>query len=157
MILVFFGTIIAFIMTTRYALVVTGAYKDPILASFQHYGEEQIFSPPVALVVWATVLIYISLYWYFNPSLVFGIGLMAVIPLGALHGIFRQMLHTHKDFLRQYPQWAYEIIQMTDREERRRIAFMWLALPTSTRMIYNANNHHFRQWVEQVLLTVSNK
>lgn len=155
MILIFVLTIMTFTMTARYTLVLFGTYKDPILASFECYGEEKIFSPPIALLLWASAFIYVCLYWYFNPSFVFGIGLLVGIPIGAAHGILIEILRKHKDRLQQYPRWSYDLIQMTDREERRRIAYLWLSLPASTRMIYNTNNHHFHQWVEQVLLTVS--
>lgn len=148
-------TVLTFIMTARSMLVLLGAYKDPLLANFEKYGEEHFFSPLITLIFWAGIFIYLSLYWYFPPATVFGLGLFIIIPLGSLYGIIIRGVKKYKEFFSQHPRWFYELLQMTDREERRRIAYMWLFLPASTRMLYNANNHLFRQWVEQVVLTVA--
>ena len=148
-------TLLTFTMVVRSFFVLIGAYKDPLLASFEQYGEEHIFSPLLVFTLWSVVFMYVSLYWYFSSELVFGLGMMIAIPLFALSGVFIRLLHKYKDTLRMYPRWCHHLIQNTDREERRRIAYMWLFLPPSTRMVYNTNNHLFFQWVEQVLLTVA--
>lgn len=148
-------TIIIFIMTARSGLVLLGMYKDPLLASFETYGDESFSSPLFSMIIGTASLLYLSLYWYFPPSLIFGMGLVIIIPLASLYSVMTDLLKKYKHIFNKYPRWLYELLQMTDREERRRIAYMWLFLPPSTRMIYNANNYLFRQWVEQVLLTVA--
>lgn len=148
-------SIIIFSLVVRSFFVLIGAYKDPLLASFEQYGPEHIFSPLLMFFVWSSAFIYVSLYWYISSEIVFSIGLIIAIPLLASFNLIMRLLHKYKDVLRMYPRWCHQLIENTDREERRRIAYMWLFLPPSTRMIYNTNNHLFRQWVEQVLLTVA--
>ena len=147
--------ILAFVMLVRSVLMIIGMYKDPLLASFETYGQEHFFSPAVTLVIWSAIFLYFFLFWYVPGELMFAIGLFVVIPLGSLYGILMRLLKKYQTKLSQYPRWLYELMEMTDRDERRRIAYMWLFLPASTRMIYNANNYLFRQWAEQVLLTVA--
>ncbi len=149
-------TTFTFLMMVRSVFVVSGTYKDPVLASFERYGEEErIFSPPISLLIWGACFAYVSLYWYISGSIAMALGIFTVILVGSLHKVASDLLHKYKDFFRKYPPWYDEIIQMTDREERRRIAYMWLFLPAKTRMVYNTNNVLFKQWVEQVLLTVA--
>lgn len=148
-------TFITFFMTVRSVFIMAGTYKDPVLASFERYGDEHIFSPPISLFFWASCFIYVSLYWYINGSAVIVLGVAILIPLGISYSFIYDFIHKNKRFFRKYPQWYDEIIENTDREERRRIAYLWLFLPPSTRMVYNSNNTLFKQWVEQVLLTVS--
>ena len=52
----------ALMMTLRAFLIVMGTYKDPVLASFEHYGEEKIFSPMFSLTVWVTLTGAVSAY-----------------------------------------------------------------------------------------------
>ncbi|MGJ3238362.1 MAG: hypothetical protein ACFE0Q_06620 [Anaerolineae bacterium] len=148
-------TIITFIMSARAFLVVIGAYKDPLLASFEHYGEEQVFSPLLALIIWTTAFIYMSLYWYIDPVVVFLLGIFVILPIAFVYQFSNRWLYDRREWLLQYPRWYHQLIENTDREERRRIAYLWLFLPPSTRMVYNANTALFWQWVEQVLLTVA--
>ncbi|MEM9951092.1 MAG: hypothetical protein AAF846_05815 [Chloroflexota bacterium] len=155
MILLLSLTIITFAMTVRALFVVVGGYKDPLLATFEQYGEEQIFSPILMLIAWSASFVYIVLYWYIDPAVVFGIGLLILIPLAGSFHFIVAFVRKYDHIMRMYPRWYYQLIQMTDREERRRIAYMWLFLPPSTRMIYNSNNTLFWQWVEQVLMTVA--
>lgn len=155
MILLIFLTAFTFIMMVRSVFVVSGTYKDPVLASFERYGEERIFSPSIALLVWAGCFAYVSLYWYVSGSVAMVLGVVILVLAGSLHSAISELVHKYKNFLRKYPPWYDEIVQMTDREERRRIAYMWLFLPAKTRMVYNTNNVLFKQWVEQVLLTVA--
>lgn len=155
MLLKFAFTLIAFIMTVRSLFVIFGGYKDPLLATFQHYGEERMFSPVVFFIIWSATFAYSLLYWYLESALAFGIGLMIIVPIMSLFPVIVKLVHKYDNITRKYPSWYYDLIQMTDREERRRVAYMWLFLPPSTRMTYNANNTLFWQWVEQVLVTVA--
>jgi hypothetical protein len=148
-------TIITFTMTVRTFLIVIGAYKDPVFASFENYGDERIFSPMFSLVAWAISFAYMMLFWYINPGLAFSVGLIIGIPLVAFRDIFEAMVYEHHQAFRIFPLWYHELVINTDREERRRLAYMWLQLPPRTRMIYNTHTVLFLQWVEQVLVTIS--
>jgi hypothetical protein len=148
-------TLIALTMTIRSLLVVIGAYKDPILASFEDYGNERIFSPMFSLMLWSLLLAYTALYWYLEAGIAVALGIMLGVPVAAFKDNFYSFLDRHPMLFRTFPRWYYELVKTTDREERRRLAYMWLRLPIKTRMIYNSQISLFKQWVEQVILTIS--
>jgi len=155
MLLLSIVTIIALSMTIRSLLIVIGAYKDPVLASFEEYGSERIFSPVFSLILWTFLMAYIMLYWYFEAGVALALGITFGVPIAALKDTFLDFLDKHPMLFRTFPRWYYDMVKRTDREERRRIAYMWLRLPIRTRMIYNAQPSLFNQWVEQVILTIS--
>ena len=148
-------TLIALSMTIRSLLVVIGAYKDPVLASFEDYGSERIFSPMFALLVWSLLLAYTALYWYLEAGIAVALGIVVGVPVAAFKDNFYALLDSHPMLFRTFPRWYYDLVKTTDREERRRLAYMWLRLPIKTRMIYNSQMSLFNQWVEQVILTIS--
>lgn len=155
MLLLSIVTLIALSMSIRSLLIVIGAYKDPVLASFEEYGSERIFSPVSHLILWSSTLAYIMLYWYFEAGLALALGIIFVVPIAAFKDNFISFLENHPLLFRSFPRWYFDLVLRTDREERRRIAYMWLRLPIKTRMIYNAQRTLFNQWVEQVILTIS--
>lgn len=153
---IYLVTIATLIMTLRAFLMVLGAYKDPILSTFEAYGpDEPVFSPFYSLVAWALITLYIVMFLYFNMGLIFGIGLFVLIPIVAFRFEMERLLKRYQSIFCSFPRWYLELIQSTDREERRRIAFLWLRLPLRTRMLYNTNSHYFHLWVDQVLLTIA--
>lgn len=148
-------TFITLGMTIRALLIVIGAYKDPVLASFEEYGNERIFSPMFSLILWSLLMAYMMLYWYFEAGLALVLGIAVAVPAAAFKDNFFAFLDKHPLLFRTFPRWYFDLVKMTDREERRRIAYMWLRLPIKTRMLYNAQRSLFNQWVEQVILTIS--
>lgn len=155
MFFLFIITVFAFAMAVRAFLVVIGVYKDPVFTSFEDYGEERIFSPMFSFVSWGGFFAYIMLFWYLNPGVAFSLGLIIVLPLTATRATFLDMLYKYHESFRIFPLWYYRLVQNTDRQERRRLAYLWLRLPLKTRMIYNTHTILFEQWVEQVLVTIS--
>jgi hypothetical protein len=143
------------VMTMRAFLVVIGAYKDPILSSFEHYGEERIFSPLYSLLGWMALSVYLSLYFLVAPGLAFGIGVVFVLPIISLRDYITEGLQRYRWTMWMFPRWYADLAQRTDREERRRIAYLWLRLPLRTRLLYNTQTVFFRHWVDQVLLTIA--
>ncbi len=142
-------------LALRSFLIVVGAYKDPVLASFENYGAEIIYSPLLGLVAWVSLFLYLSLFWFIPAEIVMGFGFLLLIPVGWFREKIREMVLQHHQWFRFLPRWYYELVLRTDREERRRIAYLWLYLPLRTRMLYNAHNDLFMQWVEQVLMTIA--
>jgi hypothetical protein len=108
-----------------------------------------------SFVAWILILGYAMLFWYTNAGTAFVLGLVLGLPLIAIRETFLEMLYKHHEIFRIFPLWYYRLVQNTDREERRRLAYMWLRLPTKTRMTYNTHTVLFDQWVEQVLVTIS--
>lgn len=148
-------TVTVTIMTIRSLLVVMGTYKDPLLATFEIYGQPYTAKPILSLLIWLAILSYVMLFWYMHSAFVFAVGIMIVIPYGALHHPTLRLIKKYEKELCQFPHWYNDLIHMTDRHERRRIAYLWLRLPVATRMIYNVNHASFKLWVEQVLLTIA--
>ncbi|MEO0596943.1 MAG: hypothetical protein AAF126_12585 [Chloroflexota bacterium] len=148
-------TIAALIMALRAIFVVAGVYKDPVLATFEVYGEERFFSPLLMLITWVGAFAYVFLYWYLDPTVLFTIGMILLFPIIGLHQPILKFVSRHPEFFEQYPRWYQQLLDVTDRDERRRIAYLWLFLPPATRMIYNVNTPSFMHWMEQVLLTVN--
>jgi hypothetical protein len=148
-------TLIALTMTIRSLLIVIGAYKDPVLTSFEDYGNERVFSPMFSLMLWSLLLAYTALYWYLEAGIAVALGIMLGVPVAAFKDNFYSFLDSHPMVFRSFPRWYYDLVKNTDRDERRRLAYMWLRLPIKTRMIYNSQPSLFNQWVEQVILTIS--
>jgi len=154
--LLYIIVLVILIMTIRSFLIVIGAFKDPILASFEKYGEnETIFSPIYGLIMWTLLAIYLALFIFIDSDLIFGIGVAIALPLAILRDQAQNFLQKHHTLFRVFPRWYFELAKRTDRNERRRIAYLWLRLPYRTRMIYNTNTVYFYQWVDQVILTIA--
>jgi len=142
-------------MTLRAFLIVIGTYKDPVLASFENYGEEQIFSPIYSLMIWGGAFFYVLLFVYFGAGLIVVLGLLLLILGTAFKDYFQHLLHKYHTSFRVLPRWYFDLARRTDREERRRIAYLWLRLPYKTRLLYNARSEHFHKWVDLVLLSIT--
>lgn len=155
MIILVIPTVATFIMTIRAFLIVVGIYKDPVLASFEDYGTERIFSPTFSLFAWGCAFAYFMLYWFISAGAALSVGLVIGFPLAAFRDTFVRMLYEHQRSFRIFPTWYYQLVENTDREERRRLAYLWLRLPARTRMIYNTHTSIFRLWVEQTLVTIA--
>lgn len=146
---------ISLFMTLRSALVIVGLYKDPVLASFENYGEERVYSPMVWLVIWMGLTAYLALFLVIAAPAVFTVGLVAMLPLSALHKQLEETVKAQSEIFRRFPAWYYQLAERTNREERRRIAYLWLRLPSRTRSLYNARQERFEQWVDLVLTTIA--
>ncbi|MDQ7026174.1 MAG: hypothetical protein Q9P44_11530 [Anaerolineae bacterium] len=142
-------------MTLRSFLIVLGTYKDPVLASFEHYGEEKVSSPIFTLIVWATLFLYFALFLYYRAGILFILGLVTGTMLASMRDRLDDWRSKYHAIFRMFPRWYFELVQRTDREERRRIAYLWLRLPLQTRLLYNAHSEYFHQWVDLVLLSIT--
>lgn len=155
--MVIYGLLLALclLMTLRSTLIILGVYKDPVLASFEVYGREKIYSPMVWLIIWGLGSTYLSLYLLIPQDNAFIIGIVILIPVLAVRERVPNIVHNNPRFFRSLPAWYRELATRTTREERRRIAYLWLRLPARTRSLYNINNHLFYQWVDLVLMSIA--
>ncbi|QPC81632.1 hypothetical protein G4Y79_18335 [Phototrophicus methaneseepsis] len=153
---VFIGSGILLVILLRSVLVVIGLYKDPILSSFEKYGEESVYSPMMALIIWAFIFLSYHLIIFVESSLLKIV--IVVVSLVIFHTLFtnRDLLRQYNTVFRLFPRWYAQLSQRTSREERRRIAYLWLRLPLRTRLLYNTNDFYFNQWADLVLLSVAN-
>jgi predicted tellurium resistance membrane protein TerC len=151
-IIVFLGVFVLFI---RAVMITLGYYKEPVLAVFQQYGEEVGFSPMLTAIVWGIGLAYM-LFFILVPSAFWILfGALLVFVLGASYWYIKDNIMRYPQLFLQYPRWYRDIVDHTTRDERRKIAYMWLGLPMRTRMLYNTRDDAFRQWVELVVISVA--
>lgn len=140
----------------RSILILLGFFKQPVIASFERYGNpEQIYHPLLVLIFWALVIFYmIRIY----VSLVAGNGgELFLLLLGAVLLSFgwyrlRWRLRRWLDRHLILPLWYRDLYQRTSRYERRRIAYMWLRLPPPTRSQLDANTSAFMRWTDLVIM-----
>ncbi len=146
--------LITALLAARAFLVTMGTIKDPILQSFEVFGEEQHYSPSLWLVVWTGATLYLSLFLYFPAGQVVMLGVLVGLAISGLAEPVHRLRERYNLHFKNFPKWYHIMVERTDREERRRIAYHWLRLPARTRWLYNARTELFWQWVDQVLITV---
>lgn len=147
------------IITLYYMAISGGLYKEPLLAQFRKYGDEQAFYPLcnalLAGGIWCLSMVGImpmvvasrSYLARLLPGAVFTV--LGLILIGASAAIYMQpTLRT------ALPPWYTSLIQNASRQERRHIGWAWLRLPLRMRMRLNGDNKAFAVWVELVRLTV---
>jgi hypothetical protein len=149
------ATLILLGLMIRSWLIVLGLYKDPIFNVFERYGEERLYVPLVSLILWTGAFSLFVLVTFFGVQMLAIPLFFAALPAAYLYPYFRRFVRRHHDWFMRYPRWYQRLQHMTEREERRRLAYMWLRLPAGTRLIYNASDQYFEQWRDLVLLTIS--
>lgn len=157
MILVLAVLMMALVFIGYIVLTVAGMNKGPVLETFEKYGDDvdAFFFPwPRLMLALAVVTFCISYLMRHNvPSTVpFNlIALLLVFGAYPVNGI-RERLHDKPYQMLILPTWYSKLQTETTRYERRRIAYMWLRLPLRTRLIYNASDRLFFQWVDLVIM-----
>ena len=145
----------ATVLFLRACLVTLGYYKEPILSAFQRYGDEVGFSPLFESCAWGGVLAYLLFIVLVPSSFLILIGVFCFVLFVMLYWRIKDSILNHPQIFLRFPYWYREIVDRTTREERRKLSYMWLALPLRTRLLYNAQHEEFRKWVELVVLSVS--
>ncbi len=145
----------ATVLFLRACLVTLGFYKEPILTAFQRYGDEVGFSPLFESFAWGGVLAYLLFIVLVPSSFLILIGVFCFVLFVMLYWRIKDSILNHPHIFLRFPYWYREIVDRTTREERRKLSYMWLALPLRTRLLYNAQHEEFRKWVELVVLSVS--
>ena len=143
------------LMFLRACLVSLGFYKEPILSAFQHYGEEIGFSPLFEACTWGGVMAYLFFMLLVPSSLLILLGIMVFVVFVLVYWRVRDSVMRHPEVFLRFPRWYRDIVNHTSREERRKLSYMWLALPLRTRLLYNAQHSEFYKWVELVVLSVA--
>lgn len=139
----------------RYGLIAAGMFKGPVLAVFARYQPDDTYYalPQLLLALAAFVVTGSLLLSLFEPRAARG------VILGVLLGVSAYAAYSLRDKARQnlhifspLPLWAVQLRRRTTREERRRIAFLWLRLPWRARIRYDVSDHHFDLWCDLVIL-----
>lgn len=153
------GLILSLVMLLRLALMVTGKFKDPMLAQFERYGGNELkFSLFPDLLLWGALALIFG-HLALKPVILLPHGMMV---LGGLLLYFRliyplmgQSIREDLEALSPRPLWYRRLLEYTAREERRQLAYMWLRLPRRTRLIFNVNDRAFYQWADLIVVSTT--
>lgn len=157
MLFVYFTILIVCIaFLTREGLILSGLLKDPILRTFEKYGDtEHVYNPLPSILLW-TGLMLISLApltVQVLPSMVTLIAPgMALVTLALWTYRSPRLALDYPHLLLRFPHWYADLRERTSRYERRRIAYLWLALPWRLRLLYNGSDHAFSLWADLVIM-----
>lgn len=144
----------------RLALIFIGTYKAPLLQLFEKYGDdENRFFPLPRLLFWMGMAMASGadvLSWggFFIPETVGIIGILFML-MSYCVVMLPMSLRDILDEFPPLPTWYHRLRKHTSREERRRIAYVWLKLPRKTRLLLNSNNHAFFLWTELIILSTT--
>lgn len=151
----FVASLVALIRT---GLILMGLLKGPILHTFEKYGDdENIYYPLPSILLWLGVLLISTSPWLAAGSRDLGIGLVPGIVLLLLASVAYNNPQIALQFpwlFMRYPRWYWDLRERTSRQERRRIAYMWLWMPPRARLTYNGSDHAFNHWVDLVILSM---
>jgi hypothetical protein len=141
------------------ALIVSGVLKGPVIRRFERYSvfDDTYYPLPGlcfslgALTLCAGLLLRQmtdSTFPAHLPGLfLITFGFVALRGFGLAKRFPRLFL--------AYPQWYADLRERTTREERRRLAFMWLFLPRRARLFYSVHTWAFVIWADLVIVSTS--
>ncbi len=155
--------LLAFVLlmvTTAYLvylmLIAVGFYKDPILHRSERYAEidNSFHLLPSILLGLGLVAIFGGILFNSSVAPRYPPAVLGVLLLLAAYFAYsnRAWMTAHGGIFLAYPRWYAELRQRTTREERRRIAYMWLCLPRRMRLHLDGSDRHFLIWADQVIL-----
>jgi hypothetical protein len=144
-----------FVMALRAYLIVAGIHKAPILRRFEVYGDERYYSPMLSLLAWGLGFIAYLIGLLVNPHAIVITVLFAFAPLVVIYAKADELVRDFPEVFTTLPFWYNKIASRTSRDDRRRLAYMWLRLPLRTRLLYSANDHHFMNWADLVLVAAT--
>ena len=151
------GLITAIVFLARTILIIVGWYKAPVLRRFEKYGDEENFYYSLPeLLGWSGVLIITGNLWVARVwGVVYPFIFAGVLLVFAAYIAYRfpDYMGRHPSVLLTHPRWLHELLGRTTRQERRRIAYMWLRLPLRLRLIYSSDDQAFMHWVDMVIIS----
>jgi hypothetical protein len=143
------------VMAIRALLMVLGLYKSPILKTFERYGpDEKIYSPLLSFTVWFVLTVWIGMATLLSLGALFVIGVTAYVCFSMTFHDLDSLARKYPRLFLVYPRWYYALRERTSREERRRIAYLWLHLPRNLRLRYQTDTPAFDHWMEMVLISI---
>ncbi len=142
-----------------YGAIISGLWKDPLMAHFRDYGAEHRVYPLCRFLEWTGLAAIsgglfsgdaLAPYSYigatFAPLAFFVVAILAFI------GDF--IVRRHPDLREALPRWYFELLRNATRQERRFIGFAWLRIPRRMRWRLNGDQAAFRTWADTVRITV---
>jgi hypothetical protein len=145
--------------TCYYAAVLSGMYKDPLLARFRIYGEEKRPYPLCRFLEvaggWCIVLSMLvsrmdkSKYFFLSGYTDVSLAALATVLL-----VGSAIVWGWRAPRESLPLWYYRMLHTCTRQERRFIGYAWLRIPIRMRWRLNGDQAAFRVWTDMVRLTV---
>ncbi|GAB1420573.1 hypothetical protein MASR2M15_06770 [Anaerolineales bacterium] len=148
-------TLMVAILTIRSILIVIGIYKDPVLGKLSVYGEENIYVPALNMLLWSTIMLLLFIGFIVDTVAYFILILVFMCMIFIFYNSLRNLVLKYLQELALYPKWYQVLMMKADRDERRRIAYLWLNLPLRLRLVYSTNDHLFEQWTDLVLMSIA--
>jgi hypothetical protein len=145
--------------TFYYGVLISGMYKDPLMAHFLAYGEERRTSPLGRFLValgawcWMFALAFSVLETLGARSVVAGLSLSFGM-FGVMAFVGAWLVTRNQTWSESLPVWYADLMREATREERRLIAYAWFRLPRRLRWRFNGDFASFRSWVDLVRLTM---
>lgn len=143
----------------RMALIVSGILKQPVLKRFERYSlfDDTYYPLPGFLFALGALTLCAALLLRQMTDSTFPAHLPGLIMIGlgflALRGFGLAKRFPRIFFA--YPRWYADLRERTTRDERRRLAYMWLRLPRRTRMFYSVHTWAFIIWADLVIVSTS--
>lgn len=154
----YFMVVTATLCTTTgvfyYGAVVSGVFKDPLLARFRVYGENSEHYPICRLlsfIAWWGVTF--SLLLANTKSIPNSLAPVIFIMLALMAGGISALIRKRPGLRDAAPYWYNNLVKNSSREELRSIGYAWLRLPRKMRWRLNGDQGSFWEWVELVRLT----
>lgn len=139
-------------------LILFGRSKEPILRTFERYGEEIFYYPLVQLLVRIMAVavcieLLIATITKVAPFILYGSGLLFILAAATHYLVQRSAaLRSILAVLTAFPLWYHDVLSRTSRYERRRIGYLWYRLPARTRSTFNLSDELFIEWVDFVIM-----
>lgn len=143
------------VLAVRAGLIVLGIYKEPVLRRFETYGEESPYSPALGLLCWSIIFTAYLMVSLLNVGAVLFLLIFLLAPFSVVYNHSQAIVRQYPSLFTFYPRWYSDLVDRTSRDERRRLAYLWLRLPLRTRLLYNARDEFFNQWADLVLMTIA--
>lgn len=151
------GLLLSSAYLIRTGLILIGLLKSPVLRCFERYStfNDAYYPLPGLLAGLGVLVLCLSVLLRGISGTTFPAylpGLLILLLAVVAHRAFGLASRFPGLFL-GLPKWYAELRERTTREERRRIAFMWLALPRRTRLYYEWHTRAFTHWVDLVIVS----
>jgi len=138
----------------RSVLIVSGVYKAPLLRSLEPYGTDLHYSPLIGVAGWSLLIVLMLVWMLIGFQVVLALMLFFSVPLGLAWQNSETWIEKYPRVFLAFPEWYWNLIVTTSRDEQRRLAYMWLRLPVRTQWMYNTHDALFFQWTDLVLLSM---
>lgn len=138
----------------RIIAVILGLWKEPILHTFERYGDaERDYDALPQLLAWSGGFAIATSFWLNEaaPTSFYALHVLGILLLVVAYVVYRLRRWIRRFF--PYPRWYFDLQARTGRSERRRIAYLWLRLSWRTRLMLNSNSRAFEEWADFVIMS----